>query len=174
MSFVAVAATAFVASTGLQMYGQYQAGKAQEQAAKAQQQAADYNAAVARRRAEATEAVMESETSAAHKRARRLKAEQRAAYAASGALPSTGTPLLVMLEQAGETEQDIMTSRYNRMLEAQGYGSQAKMREWEGKMREWEGKQARKASHLQMGSTLLSSAGEMGMQFAGSGLGKSG
>ena len=160
MSFVAVAATAFVAGTGLQVYGQYQAGKAQEEAA-------EYNAEVARQRAEATRSAMASETSLAHKRARRLKAEQRAAYAKSGALPSAGTPLLVMLEQAGEIEQDIMTQRYNRMLEARGHESQAKMREWEGK-------QARYASYLQMGSTLLSSVGSMGMQYAGSGLVKAG
>jgi len=147
MSWIVVA----VASTAVTAYGQYAAGESAKDAA-------DYNAEVARQRADATARAMEAETSLAHKNARRLKAEQRAAYSKAGAVPTTGTPLLVMMEQAKDMELDIMAERHNRMKEAQSLENTAAMSKWEGKT-------ARRTAMFKVGATLLSGANSVGKQY---------
>ena len=84
-------------------------------------------------KARGAEMAMESETGLAHERARELKATQRARYGTSGAEVSSGTPLLVLAEQAGKMERDIMSARRTRMIEAQQYRDAARMKRWEGK-----------------------------------------
>ena len=127
---------------------------AQHEQIKAEEDIADYNEAVSRQRADATAKAMETETSMANASARRLKAEQRAILSKTGALPTTGTPLLVMMEQAGNIEMDILMQRYNRQKEIAGYGSQADMTAFEGA-------QASRAAKISTGSTLLSSASSL-------------
>jgi hypothetical protein len=88
--------------------------------ADAQREAGEYNRNLMRQRAEMTEQAMQRETEIATERGRILKASQYAAYAKSGAMPSSGTPLLVQIEQAGKIQRDINEARRNRMIEASG------------------------------------------------------
>jgi hypothetical protein len=133
-------------------YGKYQQGR-QAQAT------ANYNARLREQQAKLTEQAMASETTRSHQEARRMKASQEAAYASSGAVVGSGTPLLVLAEQAGAMEKDILNQRRSRMMEAQGLRSEAAMLKYEGRM-------AKRAGTIGAVSTLLgtgaSLAGGMG------------
>ena len=143
------------AGTGLQAFGQYQAGR--------QQQAmADYNARLLDQRAVATEQAMRIETEMGHEQARRMKAQQRAAYSASGAEITSGTPLLVMAEQSAIMERDILQQRRNRMIEAQQLRSEAAMTQYGGQMQ-------KRAGTLGAFSTILGGAGKIGLASMGGG-----
>ena len=82
----------------------------------------------------------------------RLQASQRAAYAKSGAVMTEGTPLLVMAEQAGMMELDILNQQRNRALEASALRSQVTLDRYAGS-------QAAKAGTIGAGGTLLSGVG---------------
>lgn len=135
-----------LAGVGMGAYGQYQAGQAQNATAR-------YNARLMEQRAVATEQAMEWETTRMHDQARRLKAEQEAGFLKSGARIDAGTPLLVLAEQAGEMEMDVLQQRRNRMIEAQNLRQQ-------GAMMKYQGKQAKKAGTLGAMTTLLGGAGK--------------
>jgi len=124
--------------------GQLMGGEAEEQAGK-------YNARLKRQRAKAVEQAMEMETGTLHDSARRKKAEQTAIAAKSGGQISSGTPLLVLAEQAGKMERDILEHRRGRMIEAQQLRSGAAMDEWQGK-------QAKRAAQFGAFSSLLGTA----------------
>jgi len=148
------------AGTGLEAFGQYQAGR--------QQQAmADYNARLLDQRAAATEQAMRIETEMGHEQARRMKAQQRAAYSASGAEITSGTPLLVMAEQSAIMERDILQQRRNRMIEAQQLRSEAAMTQYGGQMQ-------KRAGTLGAFSTILGGAGKIGLASMGGGGGGAG
>ena len=144
-----------VLGAGMGAYGKYQAGRAQNAAAR-------YSAKIKGQQARLTEQEMESETTRSHEEARRLKGSQLAAFAKSGAQDSSGTPLLVMAEQAGEMEMDILEQRRNRMIEAEGLRSEAEMLKWQGK-------QAKRAGTIGAFSTLLGGGAQAGslMNFGG-------
>jgi hypothetical protein len=143
------------AGTGLKAYGQYQAGR--------QQQAmADYNARLLDQRAAATEQAMRVETEMGHEQARRMKAQQRAAYSASGAEITSGTPLLVMAEQSAIMERDILQQRRNRMIEAQQLRSEAAMTQYGGQMQ-------KRAGTMGAITTILGGAAQIGMSGMGGG-----
>ena len=148
------------AGTGLQAYGQYQAGR--------QQQAmANYNSRLLQQRAVATEQAMQIETEMGHEQARRMKATQRATYATSGAEITSGTPLLVMAEQSAKMERDILQQRRNRMIEAQQLRSEAAMTQYGGQMQ-------KRAGTLGAFSTILGGAGKIGLASMGGGGGGAG
>lgn len=116
-----------LAGGGLQAYGTYMQGREQNIAAR-------YNARLLKQRAIATEQAMESETELMTERARELKATQRAVAAKSGAQITSGTPLLVLAEQAGKMQRDILEHRRSRMIQAQQFRSQAKQVRYAGRM----------------------------------------
>jgi hypothetical protein len=140
-----------ILGTGLSAYGTYESGMQQRQAYEAQE-------GMLRQRAEAVESAMGTETTKAHEQARKLKASQVAAYAKSGAEISSGTPLLVLAEQAGEMERDILEQRRNRMIQAQGLRHQADVAKYQGRM-------ASRAGILGAGGTLLGGAAGLGGLF---------
>jgi len=144
-------AIASIAGTGLEAYGKYQAGRAENDMSR-------YNARLLDLKARGAEMAMESETGLAHERARELKATQRARYGTSGAEVSSGTPLLVLAEQAGKMERDIMSARRTRMIEAQQYRDAARMKRWEGK-------QAKRSGVMGAVGTVLGGAGGLGLAF---------
>ena len=149
----AVLAVAGFAGSALGAAGTYLGGVQQEKMAK-------YNAAVMMQRAKATRQAMESETRLMAEGARRTTASQTAAYAKSGASISGGTPLLVLAEQAGKMQLDILEQRRNRMIEEQQYKSQAAMLRYQGK-------QAKMAGIIGAGSTILGGASKAGMSLMG-------
>ncbi len=99
---------------GLQVFGSVLGGSQKRQAG-------EYNKKILYQKAKMQEQAMEVETSQAVKSGRRLKASQEAMYAKSGAMIDSGTPLLVMVEQAGEMNRDILQNRRSRMIQAEGY-----------------------------------------------------
>ena len=140
-----------LAGAGMGAFGQYKGGRAQNDMAR-------YNAALLEQRALATEQQMASETELMHDRARGLKASQRAAYAKSGADISSGTPLLVMVEQAADMERDILEQRRTRTIEAMQLRQGAAMKRYEGRM-------AKRAGTVGAFTTLLGGVANIG--FAG-------
>ena len=138
---VGVSVAGMVASS----YGTYSAGQNKKKVA-------NYNQRVSNERAKSIEAAMSTQTSRGHKRARQLKASQLAAYQKSGAQLSSGTPLLVMAEQAGEIELDILQERRTSMVNAQ------QMRQT-GQMDNLSGRTAGRAANVGVGTTLLQGAG---------------
>ena len=143
-ALIAVCATAAVAGAGISGYGMYQSGQSQKAMA-------NYNAKLARNEAIAKEQQSHAESLQMRKDKERLTASQRARYAKSGALMTEGTPLLVMAEQAGMMELDILNAHRNRSLEAQALRSQAKLDKYAGK-------QSARAANIGAGATLLSGA----------------
>ena len=146
MSFVVVGAVAMVAGTGLAAYSQYEAG----QAAKA---TANYNAKLAENEAKAKEQQAHVESQQMQKQKERLIAAQRAGFAKGGAVITEGTPLLLMAEQAGEAELDILNQQRNRAMEATSLKSEATLQKYQGK-------QTARAANIQAAGTVLSTAGK--------------
>ena len=99
--------------TGLNIFGT-------ETSIQQQRETGRLNQRLLYQQAELQEQAMERETEIATEQARRTKAAQYASYAKSGAMPTEGTPLLVMVEQSGEMQRDILENRRNRMIQAQG------------------------------------------------------
>ena len=150
-------ATALLVGGGmaLQAGSSYMAGQAEDAASK-------HNEGILRKQAVMTEQAMESETSRMHDDARKMKATQRAIASGMGARTDTGTPLLVLAEEAGKMELDILEHRRNRTIEAMGLRSQADMEKYNRK-------QAKFGRILGMGGTLLSGASQASGAFGGSG-----
>ena len=144
-----------ILGAGVGALGQLGAGDAADDVAK-------YNAKILEQRAKLTEQAMQSETERMHKQARSLKATQEVGFAKSGAVVSSGTPLMVLAEQAGEMEKDVLQMRRNKMIEAQGFRSQAAMAKYEGA-------QAQKAARIGAVASLFSAGGKAGMMAGSSG-----
>ena len=138
---------------GLSAFGSYMGGRqAQEEAS--------YNAAIKRQQAILSEQAMEAETELMRDDARRLKATQEASFAASGAVVGEGTPLLVLAEEAGRMERDILQQRRNRMIEQQGLRS-------ESQMLRFQGQQAKRAGTIGAVSTILGGGAKFGSLMGG-------
>lgn len=112
---------------------------------------AEYNAQLQRNKAQAIAYARQAETRRMTASARRAMASQRAIYSKTGAVITGDTPLFVMLEQAGDMQQDIMNQRRNRMIQEQQAEAGADMTEYEGKM-------ARQAAYQAASNTLLGAA----------------
>lgn len=136
-----LAIAAMVAGTGMKAYGQYQEGQAADEAAK-------YNQKVLEREAQAREqkALFDSRRQA--EESARRTSSMRASMGASGTLTTEGSPLQILSVQAEQDEMDNMLIGYNSMTEAQALRSK-------GEMERWKGKQAKSASRIAAGTTLL-------------------
>lgn len=144
MGMGAIGLVGTLASTGLQMYGQHQA-------AKAQNEAAEYN----NKLAEAEARNRETETSVGIQRQR---VQNRAALATlrnraafSGVQTTSGTPLIVQGEAAGRFEMGIQDAARTAAMQAASLRAQ-------GKMGLWEAAQASSASNINILATGISGA----------------
>jgi len=140
-AFAGAAIGASVGGLALTAYGQHEAGQAAKATGK-------YNAKLAENEAIAKEQQAHIESMQMQKQKERLQAAQRAGFAKSGAVITKGTPLLLMAEQAGIAELDILNQQRNRALEATALRSEASLSKFQGK-------QAAKAANIQAGTTLL-------------------
>jgi hypothetical protein len=111
-----------VLSTGLSMYGQYQAGKAQEASAKA---AAQYNAQVAENEAATRQQLAQNEIAKGvadrerqQRQAARAMGEMRAGMGASGFEMDSGTNLSLLAESAAEHQHDSNIINQNAAMAA--------------------------------------------------------
>jgi len=123
-----------------------------------------YNARLLQQRAEAVEQAGRSQREIMADRQRRLKASQAVGFAKSGALPSSGTPLMVQVEQAGDMQRDILEQQRNTMIQATQLRSQAAQEHHKGRM-------ASRAGYMNAFSTILGGTASLGMQGAFTNLG---
>ena len=160
MAFIAlgigggVAALAVV-GTAASAYGQYQAGQAAKATGK-------YNAVLAMNEAKAKEQQSHIESQQMQKQKERLIASQRAGFAKGGSTITEGTPLLLMAEQAGTAELDILNQQRNRAMEATALRSEASLQMYQGK-------QASKAGKIGAAGTLLGGLGSLALMSRPSG-----
>jgi hypothetical protein len=140
-----VGTIASLAGTGVQAYGQYQAG--QDQAS-----AQDYNAEVDRNEALAAKDKATQDEILSRERSRRIIGMQRAAYGKAGVDISTGTPLDVMAQAAADAELDALNIRYAGEMLSNKYLNQASQLDWLAP-------KTATAGILNAGGTILSGAG---------------
>lgn len=146
MSFVITGAVITAAGVGLTAYGQYEAGQTRKSTA-------NYNAKLAENEAIAIEQRVHAESRQLQKEKERLQAAQRAGFAKTGAVITEGTPLLLMAEQAGTIELDILNMQRTGAMRAQASRSEAELSRFAGK-------QAARAGAIQAGTTILSASGK--------------
>jgi len=151
-------------SIGLQIGGQYQAGKEAEAQAKSQQAWNEYNAQLAEREAKEAQEAAAYEESKFRKGGERLKARQRTLYAKAGVTPE-GSPLEVMEQTASELEMDALMIRRGGQLGYQRYTAGAALERFAGKSALLRGRATRRASRWGMAATGLSGAGQLGYQY---------
>lgn len=119
--------------------------------------AGDYNAAVARQSAVATEEKTAFEVEAHREKVRKLLSSQRAAFAVAG-VDMEGSPLLVLEDTAAQGELDAKAIQYSGDVEASQKRSQAELYELQGK-------NAKTSSYWKAGSSLLSGGGTIAKQY---------
>jgi hypothetical protein len=126
---------------------------AQRQAGKYEQDVAEQNAQIARQGAADARARGQEEAGQQRMKTRRFIGAQKAAIAASGIDPTTGSALDTLSESAAFGELDALTIQNNASREAWGYQTQATGFLNEGRLARSRGRQRGYA-------TLLTTAGE--------------
>ena len=114
------------------------------------------NAETARRQAIAEQNAGKGESLKLSKEKRQIAGEQTAAFGASGVDLSSGTPLDVMAQTAGNVERDIIQTGINADTKASGLRYQANIYDWAAQKK-------RMAGWLGAGTDLLSGVGAIGM-----------
>lgn len=154
---------------GLQMKGQYEAGKAAQIQSESEAALREYNAQLAEQEAVEAQEAAAFEERKFRKGAERLKARQRTLYAKAGITPE-GTPLDVMEQTATELGIDALMIRRGGQLGARGLTAEAQLQRFAGKSALLRGRAARRASRLQMLTTGLMGGAQlayMGSQLGG-------
>jgi hypothetical protein len=136
---------ASAAGAGVSAYSSIQQGKAQ-------QRLNEYNAQVAEQAASDKARDGRIMANAQREQNRRLQARQRALYAKAGVVDTTGSPLLVQLEQAGQLEMAALQTEATSSTEAARLRQQAILDRMSGKA-------ARQAGNLNAGATILQGLG---------------
>jgi len=150
LAIVSLAITAV--GTGVSAYSSYQSGKAQ-------QRINEYNAKVNEQDAANRERDGRMLANAQRARSQKILATQRTLYAKGGVVGETGSPLMVMAEQAGQLEMAALDVGRTANAEAGRLKTQAVLDRMSGKA-------ARQAGTLNAVGTVLSGAGSVGMGYA--------
>ena len=161
---MALATAAFIAlggtGLGMQLKGQYTAGKAAEAQAASENAWRERNARLAERESkEALEAAAHEEAKF-RKGGERLKATQRARIAALG-LTFEGTPADVFEETATELEFDALMIRRGGLVGAQRFTAEAGLERRLGKSALLRGSAARRASRYGLAATAVGGASDI-------------
>jgi hypothetical protein len=152
------------AQIAMQVVGQVANIMGTEMAVAGQRAAGKYNKNLLYQQAKMQEQAMERETELATKQGRRLKASQYASYAKSGAVPTSGTPLLTMVEQSGEMQRDILENRRNRMIQAEGLRHQGDVTYQQAKQQGYATRLAGISGSMNMGSSMMGMGGNKQQQ----------
>ena len=150
---------------GLQMKGQYEAGKAAQAQAKSEAGIREYEAKLIERQKLETQEAAAFEERKHRKAGERLKARQRVALGKAGVLP-TGSVLEVLEETATELEIDALMIRRSGQVGARALTAEAQLTRMAGRSALLRGKAARRASRFGMAATGL--AGGAQLAFMGS------
>lgn len=159
-----IATTALIAlggtGLGLQIKGQYEAGKAAQVQAKSEAVWREYNAQLAERETiEAREAAA-LEESKLRAGGERLKATQRARFAKAG-VTFEGTPEDVFEETATELEFDARMIRRGGLIGAQRFTAEAGLERLIGKSALLRGSAARRVSRYGQAATAVGGASDI-------------
>jgi hypothetical protein len=158
-----------IAAAAISAQGQMEAGKAADAQAKSEQNMANYNAALGEREAKQTEAVTALQQKQQAEASDRAASTSKAGLGASGAVTTTGSPLLIQAEQASQNELQNLMIGYQGAEEATALRSGAALDVMGGKIARQRGSAAKTASYYGAGSTLLSSFSSMAGGFKGGG-----
>lgn len=161
------------AGLGLQMKGQYEAGKAAEAKAKSEGAWREYNAQIAERESRETQVAAAYEESKLRKGGERLKARQKVLYAKAGVTPE-GSPLDVMEQTAAELEKDALMIRRGGQLGYQRFTAAAGLERMMGRSALLRGREKRRASLWGTAATGLTGASQLGYQYSQMGKGGGG
>jgi hypothetical protein len=148
MSMFYVAVTATVVAAGVSVYSQVSAAKAAEKAA-------EYNNDLAENEAKNRELESHEQIKRERIANRQKLAAIRNRLANSGVVTTSGTPLAILGEAAGNFELGIQDAARESSMQASALRAQ-------GKMGLWEAEQGKKAAYLSATSTALSAAGSAG------------
>lgn len=143
---------------GLAGLGTVTSAVSQYQQGKAQREAYEYNAEISRQNAIAAEKQAAYEEDIQREKANALKSRQRALYAKAGVDITSGSPLLVMMEDMERAEADAMSIRYGGNVKKTQYLNQANVLDWQGG-------QAEAAGKTGAFGTILGGMGTMGMNY---------
>lgn len=149
---------------GLQMKGQYEAGKAAETQTKSQAAWNEYSARLTEREAAEAQEAAAYEEKKFRRGGERLKARQRVLYAKAGVTPE-GSPLEVMEETAAELEMDALMIRRGGQLGYQRYTAEAGLERMAGRSALLKGRAARRASYWKMGATGAKGMADIGYKY---------
>lgn len=159
MAFIAAAPMlwASVASTAMTVMSAISQGQQQSDQNKAAARAQEYNAAVARNRADNTRAVYGQKEEQQRRQARMVIGEQRASSAQSG-LGLSGSNSDIEQQSMMNAELDSMNIRYQGSLESQGLLSQAGMNDYSAAGYKTAADNASTNGYLGAGAALMSGA----------------
>jgi len=143
-----------VVGAGISAYGAYSEGQDAAEASR-------YNAEISRQEATLAEASGALDASRQRKQVSRLIGTQKAGYAGAG-VELTGSPLDVMINTANEGELDAQIIEYNAKVRSMGAMSQANYDEKLAGIYE-------RSGVFKAGSTLLTSASNIGTNYFGVG-----
>jgi hypothetical protein len=133
-----------VAGTGIATYSAYQQGQQAEKAGK-------YNARIAENQAIAAQQAAGLKADTLRDRARRIESTNIARAGGAGIVPTAGSPLFVMADNAMQAELDAQRVQYGGDQEAAAFNSQARLARYGAGV-------ASDAGMYRAGSTLLSGA----------------
>jgi hypothetical protein len=150
------------AAIAMQIIGQVANVAGTEGSVAGQRAAGKYNRNLLYQKAKMEEQAANRETEMAVKQGRRLKASQYAAYSKSGAVPTSGTPLLTMVEQSGDMQRDILENRRNRLLQSEGLRHQGDYGYQEAKMQGYATRLAGISQAMNKGSSMSMPSGGKG------------
>jgi len=131
---------------------------------KAQEASHKYNAAVSKQAALDAERDGRQKANQQRKAGDRLKGQQRAAYAASGAVLDTGSPLEAAVEQAGQLEMAALDQEIAANREGQQHRA-------ESQLQLAQAKNVKNARRLAMVGAIVGTGGSMFNAFGGGGMG---
>lgn len=146
---------------GLTAAGQLASGAAQAQQAESQAAMAEYNAKVQQQEAKAIEQRNRFEQKRQAQEAARISSGLQADLAASGAVSTEGTPLLIQAKQAAENELDNLLIGYEGMINAARARSQAGLEQMQAGIYRRKAGSSRVSGYLGAGSTLLTGFSQM-------------
>jgi hypothetical protein len=145
---IANAATFQMIGTAMSVIGALQQGQQAKQSA-------EYNAAIARNNAIASQQQSAANAAAQQRKARMQMGTMRAGYGASG-IGLEGSPMDILEQSAAMAELDRQNILYGGTLRTQGFTNTANLEEAAGE-------NAESASYLKAGSSLLLGMGKSGM-----------
>lgn len=148
----AIGLVAGLVGSGVSAYSAVEQGQAQNRLAQ-------YNAQLSEQQAALTTAQGAMEASAQRTQNAMILAKQRAAFAASGVVADTGSPLLVESKQAGYLEQAALQTQRNADIEAGVQTQQAGLEQAQGTI-------SSEAGDIGAGATILQGASGAGSSYA--------